>query len=291
MVDYPPLAFDVCRALVNELEPYLSESFVKLVSGHIRGRQHTLLASLPADPLQHSMEEFKARRQIAAIFKKNADFVDDNHCYDAALKSFLSSEEICKTTNNRIDDVHRKILVPSELVERALPRMRNYIESVLGDHRAFLNQLPEVFRLTGGATATHSRKNSYPFMKASLKAPATAGALPYLASLSQWWGYPLPRNKVTDWNRVEFVPKNYKTHRTIACEPTGNLPLQLAFDTYCKSQLRKRGIDLSDQFRSQQRALEGSIDGSFATVDLAAASDTISLNTVATLFPDRKSVV
>jgi hypothetical protein len=81
------------------------------------------------------------------------------------------------------------------------------------------------------------------------------------------------------------VPKNWKTFRTIACEPDGALPFQLAFDTFAKRRLRARGINLSDQSRNQLLAKEGSINGSLATIDLSSASDTVAFNTVALLFP------
>jgi len=96
----------------------------------------------------------------------------------------------------------------------------------------------------------------------------------------------LPRFDITTENRITTVPKNIKTDRTIACEPMGNLPFQLAVDGYLKSRLRRVGIDLSDQSRNQEAARIGSIDGSLATIDLSMASDTLSINTVASLLPD-----
>jgi hypothetical protein len=88
------------------------------------------------------------------------------------------------------------------------------------------------------------------------------------------------------WNRVEVVPKSWKTHRTIACEPAGNVPFQLAFDEYAKGCLRdKRGIDLSSQIENQRHAKEGSITGRLATIDLSMASDTLSFQCVEWLLP------
>jgi hypothetical protein len=86
------------------------------------------------------------------------------------------------------------------------------------------------------------------------------------------------------WNRVEVVPKNWKTGlRSLASQKV--IPLQLAFDAYAKARLQKRGIDLSDQGRNQQLAKEGSISGKLATIDLSMASDTLSYNAVALLIP------
>jgi hypothetical protein len=84
---------------------------------------------------------------------------------------------------------------------------------------------------------------------------------------------------------VEFVPKNWKTHRTIACEPEGNVPLQLAFDDYAKEILRKWGINLSDQSLNQDLAREGSISGEYATIDLKSASDSVAKSLISWVIP------
>jgi hypothetical protein len=88
-----------------------------------------------------------------------------------------------------------------------------------------------------------------------------------------------------EMNAVDFVPKNWKTHRMIAKEPTHALPLQLAVDSFLKRLLRKWGIDLSSQERNQDLARQGSIDGSWATIDLKGASDTVAISLAAWLLP------
>jgi hypothetical protein len=72
--------------------------------------------------------------------------------------------------------------------------------------------------------------------------------------------------------------------RTIACEADGNMCLQLAFDSYAKSRLRRKGLNLSDQTRNQELARDGSIDGKLATVDMSMASDTLAYNVIPLLF-------
>jgi hypothetical protein len=118
-----------------------------------------------------------------------------------------------------------------------------------------------------------------------MKLHATHGAEPYLNALYRFYGFNAPKIVPVKSNRVELVPKNWKTDRTIACEPEGNLPLQLAFDTYAKRRLRRFGINLSDQSANQKRAREASIKDDSVTVDFKAASDTICFNSVAWLFP------
>jgi len=91
--------------------------------------------------------------------------------------------------------------------------------------------------------------------------------------------------KVVPGNRVITVPKNYKTHRTIAIEPCMNLFIQKGIGSVIRRRLRKAGLDLNTQTNNQNAACEGSRDGSLATIDLSMASDTISRTLVDLLVP------
>jgi hypothetical protein len=102
------------------------------------------------------------------------------------------------------------------------------------------------------------------------------------------WGIEPKLCKFTnvDRNSVAFVPKTWKTHRTIAMEPTHSLPFQLGIDAFIKRRLKKVWrIDLSTQGRNQEFARIGSLDGSIATIDLEMASDTLSEECVALAVP------
>jgi hypothetical protein len=166
--------------------------------------------------------------------------------------------------------------------------MEKEVSHLLGDFSTFLATLPSMLRVTSGATSTRSRRESLPFLKVSTRPVATSGAVKYLKALGIFWGTRSIEPRIAEWNRVTFVPKNWKTDRTIACEPEGNLPLQLAFDTYAKRRLKRLWrIDLTNQFRNQEMAREGSICGKYATIDLKAASDSLAYNTVRWLLPER----
>lgn len=92
---------------------------------------------------------------------------------------------------------------------------------------------------------------------------------------------------VTDYNRVTTVPKNATTDRGIAIEPTMNLYLQLGIDSYIKDRLLAVHVDLHNQEKNQKLAQVGSTEGTLATIDLKAASDTVSLKLIELLFePD-----
>lgn len=164
--------------------------------------------------------------------------------------------------------------------------MAREISRVLGSFSEFLGKLPGYIRVTSGASQDRSRRRALPFLKISGKVKAPTRAKPLLTLLVQHLVGQSPEKFVpVDSNRIALVPKNWKTHRTVACEGTHAVPLQLAFDSYAKERLVRVGVDLSDQTRNQQLAREGSLDGSWCTVDGEMASDCVCYNAVAWLFP------
>jgi hypothetical protein len=86
-------------------------------------------------------------------------------------------------------------------------------------------------------------------------------------------------------SKLGFVPKNAKTDRAICTEPLVNSVYQNAIGEVLTRKLRRVGCNLRDQTRNQQLALKGSITGALATIDLSAASDTISQAVVLDLLP------
>jgi len=99
------------------------------------------------------------------------------------------------------------------------------------------------------------------------------------------------RIAMVDYNEVTFVPKDAKTHRSIAIEPRLNVALQLSVGTFFKECLKRAGCDLTDQTRNQELARIGSLTSSDGdskdpvTIDLEMASDTLSIELVRELLP------
>jgi hypothetical protein len=91
--------------------------------------------------------------------------------------------------------------------------------------------------------------------------------------------------KVVQGNRITTVPKNSKTDRVIAIEPDLNMFLQKGIGGIIRSRLKRVGVDLDDQTANQDAALIGSRDDSLATIDLRAASDSVSLALCERLLP------
>lgn len=89
-------------------------------------------------------------------------------------------------------------------------------------------------------------------------------------------------------SRLIVVPKTMKAPRLIAAEPVQHQWIQQLVWTQLEARVAKSVISRSVNFRSQEQnqhfATLGSIDGSYATIDLSAASDRLSCWLVERLF-------
>lgn len=276
--------WDMARAFCDD--SFTGEHHKRL-SGMIRARSVSGICSYDLPDPEYHGQDFVNIRQLQAFFKKNAHFSEPTTCAQTARNNFLHAETICRITNRRLDWFYtrRERLAPD--LRLNLERCESFIRGALGDLNSFINRIPELVKVTGGATEDRPRSKALPFLKISRKLRVTPGSVPLVESYLRYVGNRKQlRITATPYNRIVFVPKNYKTYRTIACEPTATLPFQLAFDSHLKQRLRRYGCDLRSQTLNQELARLGSIDQSYATIDLSMASDTLSLNAVAWLLPD-----
>ena len=281
--------FKVALTLIRTLLPP-SDKTRKRVEGLIRARDLPSLATIGniEDRVYGpEIESVLAQRQIAALFKKNEQYTDDDKCAAEAERTFKRGETLCRITNKRLDYFfeHKDRLKPE--LAGWLERMEREIALLLGDRSEFEGAMPSLIRVTNGATEDRSRRRSVPFLKITGKLRAPRAAITALGRLLLSYGVDLTSCVFASVERnvITLVPKNWKTHRTIAKEPTHSLPFQLALDHWLKAKLRRWGIDLSSQEKNQEFARRGSIDGSLATIDLEMASDTLALNCVAWMLP------
>lgn len=92
---------------------------------------------------------------------------------------------------------------------------------------------------------------------------------------------------------VMFVPKSYKTFRTISAEPATLMYLQQGIlheidRIVQENRYLRYHIDTHDSTRNSRLAMIGSRDRSYATLDLSAASDSVSYALVKRLFKGTK---
>lgn len=93
-------------------------------------------------------------------------------------------------------------------------------------------------------------------------------------------------------NKLAFVPKNDETSRTICVEPALEMFIQRGIGDLITRRLRSvyniriegDGVD-NQQVHNRALARAGSIDGSFCTIDLSSASDSLSRTLMCQLLP------
>jgi hypothetical protein len=228
---------------------------------------------------RYHVDNFRCQRQIHAFFSKNASIPLGIDTREVAVTKFFESEEVCRETNRRF----RLRSKPEGLDAGFLYRVQRKISQILGDVPS-LDELS--FGFGPGANVGISRKTSVR-RKISADPTVTAGAykyVPYLQATFPLWTS-LDRAVITDYGKLATVPKNATTDRCIMVEPIINTFLQKGVGRWIRDRLRVNGVDLRDQSRNQYLARVGSQDGSYATLDLASASDTISRELVADLLP------
>lgn len=283
-MDFKMMTYDMCRCYIDDWKDSISADLISATSGWCRSRSIEKLsaASVLFDQAKHGLNDLRYLMQIEAFFKKNAAFCEPLRTHEAALKTFRLGEQLCRETNERLND---ECTVDFGHYGPYIDKSREFIARVLGNYEDFLEQVPYRLRFTGGATSRRGRSLSRADIKVRADLDCTRRARPLLRAAAAFYGLQFTGREVCS-NRVEFVPKNWKTSRTIACEPEGNVPFQLAFDSWVKDRLRRKTrIDLGDQSKNRDLARRGSIDGSLATIDLSMASDTLSYELVRWLLP------
>jgi hypothetical protein len=256
------------------------------------------------------ISEFACKYQVASLLKKYQWPGDRASRRSKALEGFKSSEAKCHLFNT---EGYKAVLALNgrESTRHIIPSARRFVQRVLGE--VDVDRILLWARHGPGATlATRGGKVSRYNKYADLPYSVTERAYPY-ARLLIWsderWRdsleteYRLQHN-LPDWyetadstldmwifdfvpgNRIEFVPKDAKKERPIAIEPLLNLMIQLGVDGYIRRRLKRFGCDLDDQSKNQRMAKAGSISGSTATLDLSAASDSISLGICRLLLPE-----
>lgn len=265
-----------------------------------------------------------ARLQLASVFKKYSfpSDVSPAERQEAAMEKFLAAERECHKFNTFTAPAIRN--EPHSRLALQLKIARDFIERLIGPEACFSgpNSVFEDARHGPGAstqtregfTGTYHKVSEIPYHVtegASCYArflisqderlidalEDDLGLRPTRIDFVDKWGQDDPGYLYHEdqfWpsvlspvkgNRITFVPKDSQIDRPIAIEPTENLRLQLGVDGVIRRSLRKIGIDLNDQTINQRLAMQGSVTGQLATIDLSSASDTISCELCHLLLP------
>lgn len=204
---------------------------------------------------------------------------------------FYTAEEQCKRANERLAHPLTLSYSTGVSVWSVIETARRKIGWLLGDYRESECAAARCF--TSGASLLRPRRKGDSAYKYSGIPETTVGILspacqmifegqmtPWQNAIAHHRSY-----RVFDGNKVQCVPKNWKTDRTIAIEPSLNMYFQKGIGVVLRRRLKRVGIDLDDQTINQRHALLGSVNDDRATLDLSMASDTISHELVCQLLP------
>lgn len=233
-------------------------------------------------------------RQVLGFFTKFEPLELGVDKEAVAFRKFLKAEELCRETNETFKAYAAGKFNFRPAVNSVLHGAQRKVANMLGR----LPRLEELqFSFGPGANTSVKASASTPRWKLGARLECSAeliqSASALLSEAPAWaehhahaetsCSYFVDINIVN--GRLQFVPKNAKTYRSIVVEPILNSFAQKGIGGWLKNRLAFAGVDTSDQTRNQQLALQGSISGSLATLDLSMASDTISKELVANLLP------
>lgn len=257
--------------------------------------EHRDLVELVIDPMQYNdPEKYRVDHAATKFLSKCIGLKTGIDLKKQAITSAEEAESRCRLTNESLRNLRDNPGVNPALNAKLFAAQR-LIADILGP-------LPPSFVDSGwsrGRTSAAFGDEIASIYKYASRPDVTVsawGSALRLIQASPLWGASvleadgpvsvLPRAlTIVEGNTMITVPKSAKTDRVICYEPHMNIRLQLSVGSYLKRRLFKRGINLSDQSINQRRALQGSITGDLATIDLSMASDTLSAELVFQLLP------
>ncbi len=241
-------------------------------------------------------EEARHIRLAMGLFEKWADLnkIFKRDLEAIAYGKFVEGEALCAQTNARFRSLDTALDLDAQRASQFW-EMRKIIKRILGPRPKFWELRG---RLGPGATTATKRQEAVPSYK--LAPPYTCSPLSVHHLEMFFEEHPSLLADFARENdesyfidvevtpaRLEFVPKNAKTHRSIAVEPSITGFVQAGIGDWISERLRLQGIDLSTgQQRHRELARTASIDGTLATIDLSNASDTIAIELVRRLLPE-----
>lgn len=205
---------------------------------------------------------------------------------EVAIRGWTAAEGLNKQSNLRLSDSNLPFGVLAFITS-----VQQKIESVIGTEPDFAVLDPLCKWGPGATFDIRKGDGTDPAIKMSRCITVTKRALPHLMRVvDEHWA-----NAATDFgltqlfqivqgNRCVTVPKNAKTDRMIAAEPTGNSFLQQSVGQFFRRRLLAFGVNLSDQSVNQELAFRALVD-ELSTLDLSMASDTLCLILVSLFLP------
>ena len=238
-------------------------------------------------------------RQALAFFQKVEDLEIGIDKEAVAYDKFIEAEQLCSETNHLLKAVRSEKASLSPRISSVIYTAKRKISDLLG-RVPLLGELD--LRFGPGATRATRRKDASIRRKLAEKLQCSEDLFPAVQYVLEEVPHLVDVHSALDrvdedgqeWSRVQlevipaklsFVPKSAKTYRSICTEPGLNTLVQAGYGAWIAKRLAAHGIDIRDQTVNQRRAMEGSLTGALATLDLSSASDTVSREIVYELLP------
>lgn len=256
------------------------------------------LANISLDPSTYTTAwSFQKDYQAVSLFAKQSCFASGINTAEVALRKFMESEEQCRQTNLELKDRLRDRCHVHSIILIAAQKIEGWLDSVKMSNNDI--------RFGPGASSSCSCDSVSTPGKLQSRLDCSFKArwlIPRILSIPGFCNGIVGKVddkgnsfssldkidiSILDSNTLVFVPKNSRSDRAICIEPHVNVMGQLAVGAALRRALRYAGLDLNHQaVRNNIRlARVGSIDGTYATIDLSSASDTIAYELVAKLLP------
>lgn len=282
---------DVIVQLLADIDTPLSLKAVVL----IRHGEYVQLVNMTIDPSAYEdPESFFKDYQVVSLLRKCVDLPTGVDLNSEAKKAWYAAEKQCYRTNVRFTKHlgYTPFEGPKDLA------IDDFLKIVRGKVRKLMGPVPsELFMARHGPGATlmdRGQLTTAPDKMSSRPTCTTAARclLPFWGETAWARGLmqdfpdrsdPLELN----YDRFAGVPKDAMKNRGICVGPSLNTFYQLGVGRHLKRRLSQHGYDLKDGQNLHRRVAKwASEDGSYATIDLSSASDTVSRNLVRFLLED-----
>lgn len=245
------------------------------------------LTRLQFDPRHYeTFDVFRRSYQAHCFLSKYEGLQTGIDTRAVATVSFVESEARCRDTNLRLG---RSVTKGDTLAWFLLQGAKRKIADLLPPLSEVIEEVISLASFGPGVTASLSGRWLGAPSKVRSKQSVTSSLHSCLSHSLKDFDYPqwntLRMRCIMDWNKVAFVPKNSKTDRSIAIEPSVNAFYQRGVGRWLQRRLRRWNIRLDDQKSNADLAKVGSVTNDLATVDLSSASDSISLELVRYILP------
>lgn len=318
--DYP---WKVLGWLRQDLEEHLESDQTELLEQIVRDRDFAAAQILADDwglqnsinsPRSEHVSKIRARYQLSSLLKKFRFDTEKEQRLEVATEKFRAAEDVCSAFNS--ENYLKLSFGETEHDAQVFSYARSFLSKLLDGGSTSTHDIVTKWSRHGpgsnldtckGKISLYDKYGNWPYS-------CTKSAIPYARYLIQsdkrWLGFledsyrsrfKIPTHlilnqeefwqqvlTIVEGNRITFVPKSALTERTIAIEPSINLMLQLGVDGHIRTRLKRWDVDLDSQEKNQRFAYQGSINPTsdqYSTLDLSAASDTISLKLCELLLP------